>query len=143
MRAVLNELAISTNERNNHRQYDDIALQFLMLTEKIEKLQLHEVKIFSSSFENTTQQALPDTTVSDFSPSPALHAIYLNESQQLVKQLAQLIQHWLSVPYQTLPWAAVHAAHSFCNSRIEICTRARCCNGKYIATHLKCGCGCA
>lgn len=120
MRVVLHEFSQLTDEKNNQHHCENVAMQFVLLLQQVEKIRLEGSIILAEPVEPLPQQELADIAIHDFSPSPALHAIYLNESQQLVKQLDQLMQQWLQAPHQALPWSAVHAAHSLAGSSATV-----------------------
>ena len=121
MRVVLDELSLSTEEeKNNQRCYEELALQFVMLMQQVEKIHLDGLTISAEPFDQLPLRELPENTITDFSPGPVLHAIYLNESQLLIKQLDQLIQQWLIAPQQSLPASAAHAAHSLAGSSATV-----------------------
>ncbi len=61
-----------------------------------------------------------DASVTAFTLSPALQAIYQNEARQLLQQLAAMLNHWCVTAHEELPLAAVHAAHSLAGSSATV-----------------------
>ncbi len=117
--AVLHELA-SSSVKPDAQRYQDLALQFVKLMQQAEKIRLPQADICDPLQEDVLEQEALKPEEAEFSPSPALHAIYDNESRGLIAQLDQLVRLWLAAPDHALPQAAVHAAHSLAGSSATV-----------------------
>ena len=117
--AVLHELAPSA-VKPDAQHYQDLALQFVQLMQQVEKISWVQADIYYPLQEEVLELAELKPEEAEFSPSPALHAIYDNESRGLIAQLDQLVRLWLAAPDHVLPQAAVHAAHSLAGSSATV-----------------------